>query len=185
MQVPERHSSLTKPPKFGALMDIYEENFERFRLLYQLDFASGLRLKSCVEQGADLYLDVLEQHRYTSVLRLSYVLSGEQGGIRIEPDVVARIYHDAQQLEVTSFRPGAVARALCGPWSPATTALRQRWRMNLFLGKWLEYLLDCGHGPESWSDSPGIAVLAEEPENITNGLTNRIPECPESALQPA
>jgi len=31
--------------------------------------------------------------------------------------------------------------------SPYFELIEHRWRMNLFINRWLEYLLDQGHGP--------------------------------------
>jgi uncharacterized protein YqiB (DUF1249 family) len=57
--------------KFGWLMGLYAENHARLQRLFEpADLAPG-RYQSDIGDGLPLLLDVLEQHRYTTELRLT------------------------------------------------------------------------------------------------------------------
>ncbi len=56
-------------------------------------------------------------------------------------DVRLRIYHDARQVEVLDLRQTALP--LDADYRPP--ALAAKWKVNLFLGKWLSFCLQQGH----------------------------------------
>ncbi len=89
----------------------------------------------------DLYLDVLEQTPYTTLIHLTYYFNHEQGQ-KPDPDARVRIYHDSGQAEVIELRQSSL---------PLNTGLEhptleQKWKANLFLSKWLSYSVLQGHG---------------------------------------
>jgi uncharacterized protein YqiB (DUF1249 family) len=134
-------SGILYPRSFGALMDMYEQNYIRVRCLCpDLD-----KVEHAVSKVAgpahDLYLNVLERSRHTTTLQLTYQMS--DGTWR--PDVTVRIYHDALQAEVLSGECRLGERMEIDR-SPTETALMCRWRLNRFLYKWLGYCLRQGHG---------------------------------------
>jgi uncharacterized protein YqiB (DUF1249 family) len=58
--------------------------------------------------------------------------------------MTVRIYRDAAQAEAL-----AADAKRSGSRSPGTVPgreLARRWERNMMLNKWLDYLLDCGHG---------------------------------------
>jgi len=126
---------------FNSLMDLYEKNYIQMRrLVPELRQMQGC-LISTVEGCLDLHLEVLEQHKYTTILRLSYHFLDQSGDFsRREPDVQIRIYHDARIAEVTSacLHRGLQAR---GP----VRSRQGNWRLNRFLFKWLGFCLHRGH----------------------------------------
>ncbi len=63
-----------------------------------------------------------------------------------DPSAYLRLYHDARQLEVTNCYVGRRWQDVIGMYPPAAEILDHRTRMNTFLGKWLEYLAERGHG---------------------------------------
>ncbi len=88
---------------------------------------------------------MVERAPYTSELRLTYEFNSPEGK-RLEPDMWIKVYRDAR-----------VAEALhCGkhlPWLAADEGdpeagkfLHDQWARNHMLSKWLEYLLEHGHG---------------------------------------
>lgn len=134
-----------QPRRIAHLIDLYERNYRLIeRLVPELD----LPFESAVSRSdtdPSLHLMVVERARHTSELRLSYVFD-KPDGRRLEPDFWIRIYRDAR-----------VAEALhCGrrmPWlaehdrDPAAQHfLRDQWARNHMLAKWIEYLLEQGHG---------------------------------------
>ncbi len=127
---------LAGQPTVGAMLDLCEENY---RLLSRL--VPGMRQRGPGERarvslGAELQVSILEQTPYTTTLRLTYLFSdGEAASSRADPDARLRLYHDARQIEVLDLRQQAlpVVAGYCAP------SLQIKWRLNLFLSKWLGY----------------------------------------------
>ncbi len=125
---------------FAGLMDLYERNYIGLRrLIPRLPVDAGSHT-STVSCGLDLHVRLLERHRYTSDLRLTYFFARSDGA-QAEPDLLVRIYHDARQAEVMS----AHLRHWPEFEAERCTELRSRWRANRFLWKWLNYCLHQGH----------------------------------------
>ena len=137
-------------PTVGGLMDLCEENYRvMLRLAPALRELRG-RHRSRPREGLDLHLVVIEQTRYSSLVHLTYYF-GRGGHHAPEPDAVLRVYHDARQAEVLHLRQSLFT--LCqGFRSPA---LEQKWRLNLFLSKWLGYCLNQGHAFRPIQDLAG------------------------------
>jgi uncharacterized protein YqiB (DUF1249 family) len=127
-------------PTVGSLIDLCEENYDLL-----LSVAPGLARmtgehRSRLDGSVDLHLEVLEQSRYTSTVRLTYYFC--DGTQRVpEPDVTLRVYHDARQVELCELGAGAlpVARLFEAP------GLEQKWKVNLFVSKWLAFCRRQGH----------------------------------------
>ena len=131
--------------RFGWLMGLYAENFALLTRLFEpADLAPGSWL-SCIGDGLDLRLDVLEQHRYTSELRLTYAMQDPLTG-EPDPSAFLRLYRDARQVEATHCYVGRRWQDVLGMFPPPAELLDHRLRMNTFLGKWLHYLAEQGHG---------------------------------------
>jgi uncharacterized protein YqiB (DUF1249 family) len=137
---------LTLRPTVGALMVLCEENYARLsRLAPNLPERSG-SLISKVEGGVDLFLEVEAQARYTTEIRLTYRFDGQTldargAGAHFDPDARIRAYHDARQVEVLDLRQTALPRYA----HYDHPALDAKWRVNLFLSKWLAYCVSQGH----------------------------------------
>lgn len=125
---------------FAGLMDLYERNYIGLRRLAPRLPQQPMTLHSCVPGSLNLHLRVLERHRYTTDLVLTYLFERDDGW-HPEPNLGIRIYHDARQAEVMS--------AQLRHWPVFTAeqcnALHHRWRVNRFLWKWLNYCLHQGH----------------------------------------
>lgn len=131
--------------RFAWLMGLYSENHERLvRLFEPADLAPGIYV-SRIGDGLDLRLDVIEQHRYTTELRLTYGLRDPVTG-EPDPSAFLRVYHDARQVEATHCYVGRRWQDVLGLFPPPAALLDHRLRMNTFLGKWLQYLAERGHG---------------------------------------
>ena len=59
-----------------------------------------------------------------------------------DPDATLRVYHDAEQVEVLDLRQTVLPL----PRGPHYPELRDKWRANLFLSKWLSFCISQGHG---------------------------------------
>jgi len=143
MQQPWRHflrSSLDRQPNVGRLVELCEENYLYLtRLLPELREMHG-RYCSSGDGHADLFLEVIEHARYTSVVHLTYYFDHDHGR-EPDPDVLLRVYHDAEQVEVIDLRQSSLP---VGSLYEAP-GLLNKWQVNLFVFKWLAFCVLQGH----------------------------------------
>lgn len=131
--------------RLGWLMGLYAENYRHLMRLFAPDqLAPGSHL-SVIGDGLDLRLDVIECHRYTVELRMTYDIRDPLTG-EPDPSAYLRLYRDARQAETTHCYVGRRWQDVMGMYPPADALVGHRLRMNTFLGKWLEYLAERGHG---------------------------------------
>lgn len=144
-EVLARPIAASKVNRFAWLMGLYAENHQRLQRLFMPEGLGEGRYVSSVGDGLDLHLDVLARHAYTLELRLSYPfidpLTGEP-----DPSAYLRLYRDTKQVEATHCYIGRRWQDAIGLYPPAAVVLDHRLRMNTFLGKWLQYLAERGHG---------------------------------------
>jgi uncharacterized protein YqiB (DUF1249 family) len=139
--VPE---TIVKPKSFVGLMSLYDSNYLRLQqLIPELSRLDGY-FQSRVAGDCDLHVEILERSRYTVTLSLSYFFY--EKGVRIaDPDMKVRVYLDGQLAESMGFS-GEHRHAAFRRLSRMHRAdLDARWRRNIILNKWLEYLMDQGH----------------------------------------
>ena len=149
---------LGQPRHLAHLIELYEVNY---RLLQRLVPEMEVPFESAVSKsGSDfpLHLHLVERDRYTLTLRLTYEFVDEDG-TRRQPDILVRAYRDAGVAEALecSHRPPWQARDEADP--KAWKFLSGQWRRNMMLGKWLEYLLEHGHG-FGMANRPRVAAVA-------------------------
>ncbi|MBS63922.1 DUF1249 domain-containing protein [Salinisphaera sp.] len=133
-----------QPRSFTGLMGLYESNYRRFeRLVPELD----LPFETAESHGADdtLYLRVVERCRYTTTVHLTYWF-GEGEARHPDPDLLLRVYQDAQLAEAISCDARSRYVALAGVPQIDEDVLATQWPRNLLLNKWLAYCLAQGHG---------------------------------------
>jgi uncharacterized protein YqiB (DUF1249 family) len=140
-------TSLTRSgrPTVGNLMTLCEENYRALlRLIPDLREIQG-EMRSLLDRDLDLHLEILEQTPYTTLLRLTYYFPHNDGLVHRlknpDPDALLRVYYDAGQVEVQDLRQTAL---------PVHShyrhpALEAKWKVNLFLAKWLTFCLAQGH----------------------------------------
>jgi len=136
--------TIVKPRSFVGLMSLYESNFLRLLLLIpELERLDGC-FRSRVAGDCDLYVEILERCRYTVTLSLTYQFDSELGNVA-NPDMVVRAYLDGELAESMSL--GGRNRNASLPRFNASRnrELGARWKRNMILNKWLEYLRDQGH----------------------------------------
>src|SRR3546814_12074044 len=105
--VTDRAARSPKLTRFGWLMGLYAENFTRLTRLFEpADLAPG-RYVSSIGDGLDLRVDVIEQHAYTTELRLTYALRDPVTG-EPAPSAFLRLYRDARQVAATQDRQRGV-----------------------------------------------------------------------------
>ncbi|TDR39199.1 hypothetical protein DFR29_117104 [Tahibacter aquaticus] len=132
------------PGRFAYLMGLYAENHRRLVRLFAPQRLSAGTYLSSIDDGLDVRLDLIEQHRYTVELRLNYCLRDSASG-ELSPSAWLRLYQDARLAEATHCHPGRHLIDVLGPYPPAQTVFQHRLRMNQFLTRWLEYLGEQGH----------------------------------------
>ncbi len=138
--IPQLRRLLSQQPTVGQLLDLCEENYHQLmEMAPDLRRARGL-LCSRRPGQMDLYLEVLEQTPYTTVVHLTYYFSHREGQVP-DPDALLRLYHDAAQVEVLSLRQSALPL----PNGYHHPSLRNRWKIQLFLSKWFAYCRHQGH----------------------------------------
>ena len=146
MQQPLFPWQLLNNPKFeptvGQLMDLCEENYHlMLKIAPQIRKMQGKSV-SCHSAegtaGVDLFLEVLEQSPYTSLIHLTHFLEKDSGR---DPDAVIRIYHDSSQIEVIDLKQKNLP-VICDYQPPS---LRLKWKANLFIFKWLNFCRKQGY----------------------------------------
>lgn len=127
---------LDDTPTVGGLVDLSDENYECLsRIAPNLREMTGKHCSS-TEDHTDLHLEVLEQAKYTTDIHLTYFFDNTTGeDIDPAPDAVLRVYHDAKQVEVMNLNQHILPleRLFEAP------GLQNKWRVSLFVSKWLRY----------------------------------------------
>lgn len=136
--------TVVRPGSFVGLMALYESNFLRLlRLVPELERLDGC-YHSRVAGECDLFVEIIERSRYTVTLSLTYRFDTADG-VLADPDMTVRAYLDGQLAEVLAignWRRHAELRRFV---KENRRELDLRWRRNIILNKWLEYLTDQGH----------------------------------------
>ena len=138
--VPE---TIVKPDSFVGLMALYESNYLRFlRLIPELDRVDGC-FRSRVAGDCDLHVEILERCRYTVTLSLTYLFDTDDG-LCADPDMAVASIWTASWPRL--WRCGETsARRSCATCTRASRGTERRWKRNIVLNKWLDYLADQGH----------------------------------------
>jgi uncharacterized protein YqiB (DUF1249 family) len=127
-------------------MLLYESNYLKFQALIGALRPEDAHWISRVNGDNDLYLERTLVEPYTTTLRLTYYLRDSEGSEFRDPDITVRIYHDASQVEAVACRERHQHRLLRALARSHAGELSQRWQRNMMLNKWLDFLLDRGHG---------------------------------------
>ncbi len=145
MQIRDQHRAIyaPRPKSYAALMEMYETNYMRIRLLCGDVRSLDDSACSTIPNGIPVILKVLDKAAHTTTILLSYQFIKGQPEQR--PDLRIRIYHDSRQAEVIS-RKCSLSNKNINSWeAKMDSALLCRWRLNRFLYKWTAYLRRQGH----------------------------------------
>lgn len=136
--------AIAKPNSFVGLMSLYESNYVRLlRLVPELHRLDG-HYQSHVAGDCSVHLEILERARYTVTLSLTYFFFDAEERIA-DPDLKIRAYLDGQMAEAMSLRGNPRHAELRRLWGQHRGELNKRWRRNVILNKWLDYLSEQGH----------------------------------------
>lgn len=139
--VPE---AIARPRSFVGLMALYESNYLRLlRLIPEIERLDGC-FRSRVAGECDLHVEILERSRYTVTLSLTYHFETDEG-LLMDPDVTVRVYLDGMVCEAMAIGRRQRHECLRRLMKEHRKELDRRWRRNMILNKWLEYLSDQGH----------------------------------------
>lgn len=123
-------------------MKVYEDNFCRLMLL--MPGLRGLAEQShCSYRQEGLHVDVLEKHKYTTVVKLTQNLPLNFLSTAVS-SMVVRVYHDAEVAEVLSYQRQYRFKAKYDYPNPEMCQVREKQRVNEFLGEWLDFCLAGG-----------------------------------------
>ena len=140
----KEQNALFLKPRLKRLHEVQEEIFHQLQLLLPEQLAFHDSFASRVNGSPLLRMDILERHRYTHFLRLTYQFENGKEP-ELAPDAHIRMYQDARLAELTSFNPDQGCRRTAHPWYPSRQLFQRTWRQNLVLDKWLGYLIQQGH----------------------------------------
>jgi len=129
-------------------MGLYAENHALLQRLFDPALLPCGSHVSSVGDGLDLHVEVIARHAYTVELRLSYAIVDPVTG-QPDPSAHVRLYRDARQAEATHCYVGRRWQDVIGMYPPPAAIMDHRLQMNTFLGKWLGYLGERGHGLRS------------------------------------
>jgi uncharacterized protein YqiB (DUF1249 family) len=135
-----------RPGSFTGLMTIYESNYLKMQQLGGFANAGAKTDFSAVPGDCDLHMEVLRREPYTTTLRLTYWFEEPDGAAVADPDIVLRAYHDARLVEAVASTNQHRHHRLKQLAMTHAAELDRRWQRNITLNKWLDYLLDMGHG---------------------------------------
>ena len=144
-----------RPGSFTGLMTLYESNYIKLsQLVPDFDLLSSSQSEVAVsssDEDHDRHLQIRLRERYTTTLKLTYLFYPSVSDTEAQrpipdPDLTVRVYQDARLAEAVRVRDRhqhhkfqELARAHC-------RELDWRWRNNMMLNKWLDYLLEMDHG---------------------------------------
>ncbi len=133
-----------RPGTFTGLMTLYESNYIKLhQLAATLDWPAGSVVSSSPRDN-DLHAEILRREPYTTTLRLTYWFSDGVAAAP-DPDLVVRVYHDARLVEAVSSGETHRHEKLRELARSSSAELDRRWRLNMLLNKWLDYLFEVGH----------------------------------------
>ena len=136
--------TIVRPNSFVGLMSLYESNYLRLlQLVPEIERLDGC-FRSRVAGECDLYVEILERCRYTVTLSLTYRFDGEHGAVA-NPDMLVRVYLDGALAEAMGLGSNYLHRLPRRLVRSHRHELDARWKRNIILNKWLEYLSDQGH----------------------------------------
>lgn len=127
---------------------VYEYNFQcLIGLLPELQSPQRrLLLHKGVAGG--LAVEVIEHHKYTTVIRLTQSLPLPLP-LATNPMMTVRVYHDARVAEVLSYQNHQRFQPRYDYPNPDMCQRREKQRVNEFLGEWLRFCLASGRPLQS------------------------------------
>jgi uncharacterized protein YqiB (DUF1249 family) len=127
------------------LTALHEELYRQLQLLLPAGWQHHQRLESRLPGKPVLRLEVRERFAYTDEIALSYAGSAGEGEL-----MVVRLYHDAKVAELHHCNTVGWFLRRLGPAVSIELQAGTRSSQNVFLVKWLDFLLDSGYQHRPW-----------------------------------
>jgi uncharacterized protein YqiB (DUF1249 family) len=143
-----------RPGTFTGLMTLYESNYIKLHNLTTAFDWPGDVIVSATPEDSDLHATISRREPYTTTLKLTYWFEEPGGVIVADPDLILRVYHDARLVEAVSGRERHCHHKLREFAVVSGAELDRRWRVNMMLNKWLDYLFDVGHRLDGSTSPP-------------------------------
>ncbi len=134
-----------RPGTFTGLMTLYESNYIKLNQLASVLEWPTNAIVSSSPRDNDLHAEIVRREPYTTTLRLTYWFYDADGSCVPDPDIIVRIYHDARLVEAVSSGDAYRHARLRELANGSSAELDRRWRLNMLLNKWLDYLYEAGH----------------------------------------
>jgi uncharacterized protein YqiB (DUF1249 family) len=126
-------------------MTIYESNYIKLSHLVSSFDWPQTAIVSTSPRDKDLHAQLMRREPYTTTLKLTYWFE-EGGALAVpDPDLILRVYHDARLAEAVAGRERHCHQKLKELAGDSGRELDRRWRINMMLNKWLDYLSEVGH----------------------------------------
>ena len=123
----------------------HEDNYQLFNLLIPRKLFSGASYQSSISKKPKLLLEVVNKFAYTTEMSFNY--SFEFGN---SEKIVVKLYHDAQVAEIVYCTDLQQFIRLLGPKIRPKVHKETRGSLNIFLNKWLCFLLQNNYNSENW-----------------------------------
>ncbi|MFK8010506.1 MAG: DUF1249 domain-containing protein [Marinicellaceae bacterium] len=123
----------------------HEDNFQLLNLLMPHKLLDGFCYQSNLTEKPQLFINVINQFKYTTELIFKY--SFEFGN---SEEIVVKIYHDAQVAEIVYCTDLQQFIRLLGPKISPKIHKKTRGSLNVFLNKWLSFLIKNGYSQNHW-----------------------------------
>ena len=120
-------------------VSIYEHNFERLIALLPGLLTPRRKLASKTDGVWAVNVGVVERHKYTTIIKLMQKLP--LSVVAASPTMIVCIYHDARVAEVLSYQGQLRFSPKYDYPNPKMRQVREKQRVNEFLGEWLDYCL--------------------------------------------
>ncbi|MEO8467400.1 MAG: DUF1249 domain-containing protein [Gammaproteobacteria bacterium] len=134
-----------RPGTFTGLMTLYESNYIKLHNLTAAFNWPSDNVISAAPEDIDLHATIMRREPYTTTLKLTYWFPEAEDVTVADPDLILRVYHDARLAEAVSGRDRHCHHKLRELAASSGAELDRRWRVNMTLNKWLDYLFDVGH----------------------------------------
>ncbi len=132
--------SLDSRPNVGRLIELCGENYLTIeKLIPDLQSMEG-NYVSERREGKDLFVEIVEHTRYTSLFRMTHQF-GNGEFKELEPNVLMKAYNDLKLVEVLELKQCTIPELTLYE----APGLENKWRVNLFVSKWLSFCVFQGH----------------------------------------
>lgn len=123
----------------------HEDNFQLLNMLLPIKLIEGQSYYSNIKNRPNLIVEVTNKYKYTTELEFCYDFEFAQS-----EKILVKLYHDAQVAEIVYCTDVQQFIRLMGPKICPRIHKQTRNVLNVFLNKWLNFLLQNGYSKNSW-----------------------------------